>query len=392
MGALEIISASAGSGKTYRLATALEEAVTGTVRPEAVLATTFTIKAAEELRHRARARLVKIGRLADAQRLEAARIGTIHSVCNRIVRDFAFEQGCSPALGVLDPAVADAAIRRAQSDTLDEEATEALAELSARINQSARDFDSWSWQTDVDQIIDLARDNGLDSGEGTATLSDTATLTIEITAVNDAPVAADQSFTIDEEGTVAVSLDFSDNDAGDSHTCTVAAASIGTYTQTNCELSYTGSYAHRMTVNRSVNQTFWVVVNGQKIGRPGFLRVVCARHRRGRQRAETFRHAEYRLARLVAREKIGQRHDESVAGRAGKQPAFARLAGCDTGERRTVRGIQASGQRLALSARRWQAVRRQAVRALPRARGADRAAGTASRPLYGVGGQYRRNM
>ena len=47
---IHIITASAGSGKTYRLSTLLHEKIaSGEVRPEAVIATTFTKKAAAEL-------------------------------------------------------------------------------------------------------------------------------------------------------------------------------------------------------------------------------------------------------------------------------------------------------------------------------------------------------
>ena len=49
MARIEIISASAGSGKTYRLASVLHDAIAeGSTRPDAVLATTFTNRAAAE--------------------------------------------------------------------------------------------------------------------------------------------------------------------------------------------------------------------------------------------------------------------------------------------------------------------------------------------------------
>jgi len=74
---IQIISASAGSGKTYRLSEELKQALSsGQVRPEAVLATTFTRKAAAELQERARQHLLKSGRVAEAQQMGAAMIGT----------------------------------------------------------------------------------------------------------------------------------------------------------------------------------------------------------------------------------------------------------------------------------------------------------------------------
>ena len=62
LGEIRIISASAGSGKTYRLAEELTEAIADDrVRPEAVVAVTFTNKAAGELYHRVRSHLLKEG-------------------------------------------------------------------------------------------------------------------------------------------------------------------------------------------------------------------------------------------------------------------------------------------------------------------------------------------
>ena len=74
MSAIEIVSASAGSGKTYRLVEVLVKAIThpeAPVRPEAVIATTFTVKAASELRERVRLRLLEHGLVAEAQRTYA---------------------------------------------------------------------------------------------------------------------------------------------------------------------------------------------------------------------------------------------------------------------------------------------------------------------------------
>ena len=55
MNNIEFISAGAGSGKTYKLTTTLAEALeSGDARPQGILAITFTVKAATELRERAR--------------------------------------------------------------------------------------------------------------------------------------------------------------------------------------------------------------------------------------------------------------------------------------------------------------------------------------------------
>jgi superfamily I DNA/RNA helicase len=113
VGTIEIISASAGTGKTYRLADELcTHILSGAARPEAILATTFTNRAADERRSRIRARLIREGRVREARRLDAARIGTVNSVCGQLVADFTFELGLSPDLRVLDEEAAAAALAR----------------------------------------------------------------------------------------------------------------------------------------------------------------------------------------------------------------------------------------------------------------------------------------
>ena len=88
---IQIISASAGSGKTYRLSELLEEEVrSGNVRSNAILATTFTKKAAAELQERVRTKLLGAGLATEAQQLATSRIGTVNSVCGRLLGDFAF--------------------------------------------------------------------------------------------------------------------------------------------------------------------------------------------------------------------------------------------------------------------------------------------------------------
>ncbi len=157
MSRIEIISASAGSGKTYRLAEVLEQAlVSGDARPEGILATTFTVKAAAELQQRARSRLLDAGRTADAHRVAAARIGTINSVCGRLVSDFAFVLGLSPRLGVIDETRAASVLARSLAGAATEEDRERFASIASRF---WRDFD---WQAEVRRVVDLARVNRID--------------------------------------------------------------------------------------------------------------------------------------------------------------------------------------------------------------------------------------
>lgn len=171
---IEIVSASAGSGKTYKLATLLEQELAAErVRPENVIATTFTRRAAAELQSRARRHLLTAGRADDAQALAAARIGTVHAVCGRIVSDYAFELGLSPDLGVLDEVAAKVAFRRAltrvietspEADALDEVARRfgATAPRGARQKEWKRASQLvYDWRAAVGDILEHARMNGL---------------------------------------------------------------------------------------------------------------------------------------------------------------------------------------------------------------------------------------
>ena len=96
------ISAGAGSGKTYRLTVELERALlAGETTPAGIIGTTFTVKAATELRERVRHRLLAAGHLDLAERSAESLIGTVHSVCERLLKRFAFELGLSPQLNVM---------------------------------------------------------------------------------------------------------------------------------------------------------------------------------------------------------------------------------------------------------------------------------------------------
>src|SRR5882724_7988336 len=100
---LRFISAGAGTGKTYRLTQLLHDMlVDGRVRPSGILATTFTKKAAAELRQRVRSHLIKQGQYAHATAIGQARIGTVNSVCGNLLARFAFEAGMPMEQRVLD--------------------------------------------------------------------------------------------------------------------------------------------------------------------------------------------------------------------------------------------------------------------------------------------------
>jgi ATP-dependent helicase/nuclease subunit A len=98
-----IVTANAGSGKTRVLAERFARScIDDGIDPAAILAITFTEKAAGELRERVRSRFVALGRRDLAQATEAAWVSTIHGFCMRVLKANAVTAGLDPAFEVLD--------------------------------------------------------------------------------------------------------------------------------------------------------------------------------------------------------------------------------------------------------------------------------------------------
>ncbi|WP_307960461.1 UvrD-helicase domain-containing protein [Sinorhizobium medicae] len=162
---LNTITAAAGAGKTTRIVADIAREVT-TRAPEEVLATTFTIKAADELVERARAKLFEGGNSEAAARLLGARFGTVNAVCGQIVNDFAIDLGRSPSTSVIGEGnealvfsvAADAAIA-AKAGVLNPLA-ERFGYNDPRRPDSGEPPD---WRRTVRAIVTLSRANGLDA-------------------------------------------------------------------------------------------------------------------------------------------------------------------------------------------------------------------------------------
>ncbi|WP_114965330.1 UvrD-helicase domain-containing protein [Alkalilacustris brevis] len=94
---LTIVPAGAGSGKTFHIKSELARLVkAGQVRPERIMAVTFTEAAAGELRERIRATLLAEGLVEEALAVERAYVSTIHGLGLRILTEHAFAAGRSP--------------------------------------------------------------------------------------------------------------------------------------------------------------------------------------------------------------------------------------------------------------------------------------------------------
>ena len=160
---VDTVLASAGTGKTYTLTRVIEQAVRDGLDPTCLLATTFTNRAADELRSRIRERLVEAGLTDAATAMLSARIGTVNAVCGGIVQEFGLELGRSPIAEVIAEERLDAVFARATSQVMAD--FEHLSELAERFGMTdargtAR-FGGPGWRDHVRTIVGLARLNGL---------------------------------------------------------------------------------------------------------------------------------------------------------------------------------------------------------------------------------------
>lgn len=174
---INTVVASAGAGKTTRIV----RDIAGEVErrePEQIVATTFTVKAADELIERSRAHLFKCGQAEHAARLLGARFGTVNSICGQIVGEHAIDLGRSPRAEVIPEdgvsrlfaIAADVAIERHAP------ALNALAEAMGFFEpKRAADAERSDWRSTVRRLIELARANGL----GAAGLAHSADRSVE---------------------------------------------------------------------------------------------------------------------------------------------------------------------------------------------------------------------
>lgn len=160
LGPVHVVTASAGTGKTHRLTTEVGAAVSAGTVASAVLATTFTTRAAAELMSRARAMLVEAGRRKDAELLLAGRFGTVNSVFGALLREFAFEGGRSPVSEVIPEERAQALFRMAADVAIGDYAgrLQAVAERLGYAEGGGRHI---SWRDLVSQVVALSRANGI---------------------------------------------------------------------------------------------------------------------------------------------------------------------------------------------------------------------------------------
>ena len=156
-GHLQVI-ACAGSGKTESISRRIAALIGEGEEPQAIIAFTFTERAAAELKERVRERLIASGRLQRAEQMAQALIGTVHSVCERLLKRFSFELGLSPALNVMSLQDGQRFFNQALDDVLDLSRVRAMNALARRLDQD-------NWQKAVKSVADKARENDLTTAD-----------------------------------------------------------------------------------------------------------------------------------------------------------------------------------------------------------------------------------
>jgi ATP-dependent helicase/nuclease subunit A len=154
------IAAGAGTGKTTELTRIIRDSIViGECRAHGLIGTTFTNKAAGELVERIRQELYKTGRIDLAERLAESLLGTVDSVCVRLLTRFAFEAGISPDIQIIAETEAAALQSSAIEDSCSLTEIQTIRQLGERLSQ--KEGYELNWKTQIAMIAEKARENGI---------------------------------------------------------------------------------------------------------------------------------------------------------------------------------------------------------------------------------------
>ena len=158
---IRIISAGAGSGKTYRLTQEMVNLLEGKsgekVRASGIIATTFTKKAASELQERVRVKLLESGMSEEADDLANAMIGTVHSLGTKLLKRFAFEAGVSPEVDIIADEDVQVMFNESLASILKPALIGEMEALAERLGFNKKD--RYDWRKEVRTLTDIARSN-----------------------------------------------------------------------------------------------------------------------------------------------------------------------------------------------------------------------------------------
>ena len=198
-----IVTAGAGSGKTRTLVARYVSLLAEGFEPRRVVAVTFTEKAAREMRSRVRDALSRLTQKAQSEeerqlwislgtRMDAARIGTIHSLCAEILRAHPAEAGIDPRFEVLDEGLTAALRAQVVEDTLNEfvedptflplfvilETNELFSLMQFLIEHRLETTESLSENIDSEQVVQKYLESTLSRAEIADAITDLRTMSL----------------------------------------------------------------------------------------------------------------------------------------------------------------------------------------------------------------------
>ena len=160
---LKIISAGAGSGKTYRLTQEMVALLKEDVQASGIIATTFTAKAAAELQERVRTKLLEDGLTQEANALSNALIGTVHGLGVKLLKRFAFEAGVSPSVDIIADEDQQVLFNQSLAMVLKAPLVEQMEQLCDRLGLNKRG--AYDWRSEVKRLTEVARANAFDKAQ-----------------------------------------------------------------------------------------------------------------------------------------------------------------------------------------------------------------------------------
>ncbi len=169
----KITTASAGTGKTYTVTEHIcDLLIEGNTQADRIIATTFTIKAANEIKRRIRERLLEKGLSKEANLVNQSLIGTINSICFELLKKFSFEAGISPMVETLDESDGKVVMREILGSIIDDD----YIQLATKVSQDDSAYNATTplYLEHIQDIVSKLRLNDLNKNK----LSDYASTSI----------------------------------------------------------------------------------------------------------------------------------------------------------------------------------------------------------------------
>ena len=161
---IEVVNASAGTGKTYNLTHRTLDEVKSGIPADMVFAATFTRKAAAELSARLRQLLISDGDDRAADLLADGFVGTVNGTCSRLLTEYAIDAGLSPAVDVIPEENAEGLFLRAVAGAIETHMAR-IEPAASRLSRTGGGSGAYGqhpdWRKDVKKAAELARINAI---------------------------------------------------------------------------------------------------------------------------------------------------------------------------------------------------------------------------------------